>query len=104
MDVEVFRRFRGISVMGQVSPQRGDKFCVIFPVVILQLEDVVMDAGLQLLVIAFGKQVFRKRLGAEKQQLLRGGDIGQMQGVFGLLVKIGVFRMSAKGWLKLTFR
>ena len=56
----VFVAFRSWD---RYSPQRGDKFCVIFPVVILQLEDVVMDAGLQLLVIAFGKQVFRKRLG-----------------------------------------
>ena len=76
MNMQKISSFCRVSVIIQISPQGADKIRVVFPVIILKLKNVIVNADFQSLIVTVGKKVQRKCFRAEKQILIRTVDIG----------------------------
>ena len=69
--MQKFRRFRCIPIVIQICPQRLNKIRMIRFIIILKLKNVIVDPHFKSLIITVGKQIFRQRIRAVIQILIR---------------------------------
>ena len=84
MDMQGRCRLCGIPVVVQIGPQRGDEFRMEFPVVALQVPDVVVDAYGKPGFGGISEQVLGQQLCGEIKGVPGMGPFPQLQGIDGL--------------------